>query len=145
VSGAPVSYKFKSVSGKYHETPIEWTAPVGTQQTYKVFQRTDIDWHQVRTDGPLGFRGKTNLEAALAGKAPQLPDGNFATLHHLGQDSRGGLVEASTRYHGVGKPGQDVLHSQFGRSKPNPEYPIDRPKFNQDTAAYWKERVRDYE
>ena len=136
---------FKSISGKFKATPVSWTAPVGTKQTYKVFQRTDIDWNRVRTGGPLEYKYKTNLEAAKAGKSPQLNDGSFATLHHLGQDSRGGLVEASTRYHGVGKSGQDILHRQFGRSKPNPKFPIDRSKFNQDAAAYWKDRVKNYE
>ena len=29
--------------------------------------------------------------------APQLGDGNFATLHHLGQNARGPLAEASAR------------------------------------------------
>jgi hypothetical protein len=95
----------------------------------------------VRTNGPLDFRGKTNLEGALLGKAPQLPDGSFATLHHIGQDGLGSLVEASTRYHGVGKSGQDILHGLYGRSKPHPVNPIDRPKFGQDTTAYWKERA----
>ena len=141
----PVSYKFISESGKYNNTPVYWTSPVGTKQTYKVYTRTDINWYQIRTSGDRRFIGKTNLEAAKHGLPPQLEDKSFATLHHLGQDSRGGLVEASTRYHGIGKPGQDVLHSQFGRSKPNPEYPIDRPKFNQDTAAYWKQRVEGLE
>jgi hypothetical protein len=55
-----------------------------------------------RTSGDKRFIGKTNEEAAKAGLPPQLSDGNFATLHHLGQNSRGPLVEASTRYHGVG-------------------------------------------
>lgn len=81
------------------------------------------------------------MDAAEKGVAPQLNDGSFSTLHHLGQDSRGALVEASTRYHGVGKYGQDILHSQYGRNKPNPEFPIDRQKFGVDTREYWKWRV----
>jgi hypothetical protein len=106
----------------FSKDPVEWSAtrPKGTQLDYKVFQRNDIDWNQVRSTGDKRFVGKTNAEASAKGLPPQLPDGSFATLHHLGQKSPGPLVEASTRYHGVGKPGQDILHSQFGRSKPHP-------------------------
>ena len=127
----------------FADEPISWTAtrPKGTQQTYEVFQRNDINWDLNRTAGDKRFIGKTNAEAADAGIAPQLNDGNFATLHHLGQDSRGGLVEASTRYHGVGMYGQDILHSQYGKNVPHPEFPIDRQKFGIDTREYWKLRV----
>lgn len=113
---------------KVFDSKSKWTAtrPKGTQQTYEVFKRNDIDWNHVRTSGDKRFIGKTNAEAASSGLAPQLTDGGFATLHHIGQDSRGPLAEASTRYHGVGKYGQDILHSQFGKSKPNPSFPIDR-------------------
>ncbi len=82
------------------------------------------------------FIGKTNAEAAEKGLARQLNNGSFATLHHLGQDSRRPLIEASTRYHGVGQYGQDILHSQYYRSKPNPKFPIDCSKFGVDTREY---------
>ena len=123
--------------------PITWTAPTGTGQTYKVWQRTDIDWNMVRTNpkGAEKFIGKTNVEAAKAGFSPELSDGSFATLHHINQNGLGNLVEASTRYHGVSKPGQDVLHSLYGRSKPHPTNPVDRTKFGQDKKAYWQERA----
>ncbi|KGR89734.1 RHS repeat-associated core domain-containing protein, partial [Lysinibacillus boronitolerans] len=124
---------------------ISWTAtrPKGTKQTYDVYQRDDIDWDKVRTLGSAKGRGMTNRDAANKyGLAPQLADGSFVTLHHLGQDSRGALVEASTRYHGVGKYGQDILHSQFGRNKPHPIYPINRPQFNVDTREYFKTRCK---
>ena len=124
-----------------YDKQVTWTAPTGTQQTYKIYQRNDIDWDLVRTVGSLKFRGKTNREAALLGKAPQLPDGHMATLHHINQNGLGNLAEASTRYHGIGKPGQDILHSLYGRSKPHPINPIDRVKFDQEVAAYWKERL----
>jgi hypothetical protein len=42
---------------------------------------------------------------------------------------------------GVGKPGNEILHSQYGRNKPNPQYPIDRNAFANDTKEYWKWRV----
>lgn len=87
------------------------------------------------------FQWPQNAQAAGKGLAPQLSDGNFATLHHIGQDSRGALAEASTRYHGIGRYGQDILHSQYGRSTPNPNFPIDRSKFGVDTREYWKWRV----
>ncbi|WP_238655247.1 HNH/ENDO VII family nuclease [Paenibacillus piscarius] len=123
---------------------VTWTAtrPKGTKQTYAVYQRNDIEWDYVRNAGDVNSIGKTNADAAKKGLAPQLNDGSFSTLHHLGQDSRGPLVEASTRYHGVGKYGQDILHSQYGRSKPNPKFPIDRNKFGVDTREYWKWRVK---
>ncbi|MPQ31927.1 hypothetical protein E4V42_10850 [Clostridium estertheticum] len=92
---------------------IEWTAtrPKGTQQTYEIYQRNDIEWDMIRTSGDKNFIGKTNAEAAGKGLPPQLSDGNFSTLHHTGQDSRGAIAEASTRYHGVGKYGQDILYT----------------------------------
>ncbi|MFI3201934.1 MAG: RHS repeat-associated core domain-containing protein, partial [Eubacteriales bacterium] len=123
----------------FDDAPIQWTATNerGTGQTYRVFQRNDIDWNRVRTNGAKKYQGMTNAAAAQKGLAPELNDGSLATLHHLGQDSRGGLVEASTRYHGVGKYGQDILHSQFGRNKPNPNFPINRKQFQVDTKEYW--------
>jgi len=138
-----VSVETEGASNVFTPDRVSWTATRtrGTGQTYEVIQRTDINWEQVRTGGDVRFIGKTNSEAAQAGLSPQLPDGSFATLHHLGQDARGPLVEASRRYHGVGKPGQDVLHSQFGRNRPNPEFPIDHPRFNVDSSEYWKWRA----
>jgi hypothetical protein len=120
---------------------VTWTAPNGTQQTYKVFQRNDINWNMIRTEGATKFRGKTNFDAAKAGFGPQLDDGFIATLHHIGQDSRGALAEVSTRYHGVGTKGQDILHSQFGKNKPNPIYPVDHRVFMKESAEYWKMRT----
>lgn len=137
------SYKFQS---KIFDKNIRWKAPdQGTGQTYKVYQRNDIDWNMVRTGGDKRFIGKTNAEAARqAGLAPQLDNSNFSTLHHIGQNSQGPLVEAATRYHGIGKPGQHILHNQFGRNKPNPEFPIDRLKFELDTKKYWKDRINEH-
>ncbi|WP_158098362.1 HNH/ENDO VII family nuclease [Faecalibacterium sp. An121] len=140
-STSPYSQKSK-VFKKYSDF-VEWTATdsKGTMQTYQIHQRTDIDWDKIRTTGNRDFIGKTNAVAAREkGLAPELNDGNLATLHHLGQDSRGGLVEASRRYHGVGKPGQNILHSQFGRNKPNPNHPINRARFAYDVKEYWKWR-----
>ncbi|MCW1929673.1 HNH/ENDO VII family nuclease, partial [Bhargavaea beijingensis] len=130
---------------KFFEPKKEWqaTRPKGTMQKYEVYRRKDINWDQIRSSGDLRFIGKTNAEAAKSGVPPQLPDGNFVTLHHIGQDSRGPIAEASTRYHGVGKYGQHILHSQFGKNKPNPSYPIDRKKFNVDVREYWKTRTKD--
>ena len=104
----------------FSKEKVVWTAthPKGTGQTYEVYQRTDIEWEKIRTNGDKRYIGKTNAEAAQHGTAIELADGSMTTLHHLGQDSRGGLVEASTRYHGVGKYGQDILHSQYGKNKP---------------------------
>jgi hypothetical protein len=133
--------EFKSLSGKISETPITWTAPTGTGQTYKVWQRTDIDWTHVRTAGDKRYIGKTNAEAARAGFAPQLGDGYLATLHHINQDGLGNLVEASRKYHGFGKDGYSSLHGIWGKSRGHPTNPVDRPKFEKDTEAYWKSRI----
>lgn len=130
---------------------IEWTVPVGTKQTYKVWQRNDIDWSMVRTnpEGNKRFIGRTNAEAAKAGIAPELPNGYFATLHHIGQDSRGALVEASRHLHdfsGItlpnGKKSFDILHSVYGHRQPHPIFPVDHNVFKLDFAAYWKWRVQ---
>ncbi|HSF39574.1 MAG TPA: Ig-like domain-containing protein [Thermoanaerobaculia bacterium] len=140
---ASTAKKIWARSGVFNNDPIPWTAtrPRGTQQTYEIYQRTDIDWNRVRAGGDKRFLGKTNAEAARAGLAPELSDGSFATLHHVGQDARGALVEASTRYHGVGKPGQQILHSQYGRNQPHPVHPVDRNRFGVDTREYWQWRV----
>ncbi|GEM_PF-6754370 len=134
-------------SGAFTNSPIIWQAarPRGTGQSYRVFQRNDIDWGFVRTSGDKRFIGKTNAYAARFGLAPQLSDGNFATLHHIGQDARGGLVEASTRYHGVGKYGQDALHSIYGRSQPHPVFNVNRRAFTIDTREYWNWRIGNVE
>ncbi|MTI95552.1 MAG: hypothetical protein FH749_08695 [Firmicutes bacterium] len=117
------------------------TRKSGTHQTYKVYQRNDINWDMVRTTGDKRFIGKTNAEAAARGLAPQLSDGSFGTLHHMGQNARGALAEASTRYHGVGKYGQEILHSQFGKNVPHPVYPVNRNAFSVDAREYWQWRV----
>lgn len=135
--------KLPNGARKYFDKEIEWqaTREKGTKNKYKVVQRNDIDWGQIRTSGDKRYIGKTNLEAAnKGGLSPQLPDGSYATLHHLGQKNTGPLVEASTRYHGVGKSGQDALHSQYGRSKPHPTLQPDRKKFAVDDREYWKVR-----
>lgn len=121
---------------------VGWSAtrPRGTGQSYSVIQRSDIDWGLVHINGPADFVGRTNAEAATRGFAPQLADGNFATLHHIGQGSRGALIEASTRYHGVGRSGQNALHSLYGRNAPHPRYPIDRRAFSVDTRECWQWR-----
>lgn len=122
----------------------EWTAPKGTQQTYKVHQRKDIDWDMVRTsqDGPMKFRGKTNREAALAGKPPELSDGSFINIHHIGQNSKGPLVEASTKYHNKkNKQAFKALHNQHGVNKGHPDFPVDHGnKWRSDVKNYWKNR-----
>jgi hypothetical protein len=133
-----------SFNSKIFDRTIQWTAPTGTKQTYKIYQRNDIKWDMVRVNpkGPREFLGKTNAEAARSGFAPELLDGGFATLHHLNQNGLGNLVEASTRYHGIGKPGQNILHSLYGKSKPHPTNPVDRLNFRKDTQTYWKERTK---
>ncbi len=140
----PNQNPYQFTSHVFDSKPTLWTAPNGTKQTYQIFKRNDIDWNMVRTSGIRDFRGKTNLEAAKAGHAPQLPDGSTATLHHIGQDSRGALVEASRRYHGIDKgKAHDAIHGVYGRNKPHPEFPVDHDIFKLETKQYWKERVKD--
>ena len=92
----------------------------------------------VRTKGPVEFRGKTNREAARSGKPPELKDGSFINLHHINQDSRGALVEASGKVH---KKYHKPLHNQFKGGK-HPEYPVDHGKnWQSDVKEYWKGRV----
>jgi len=119
----------------------KWTAPNGTKQTYKVHQRNDIDWSLVRTKGSVEFRGKTNREAAKAGQAPELVGGSKVNLHHIGQNSKGPLVEVGELTH---KKRHKILHQQHGVNKGHPEYPVDHgSKWQTDVANYWKSRIKD--
>ncbi|MCC8399177.1 MAG: HNH/ENDO VII family nuclease [Rickettsia endosymbiont of Platyusa sonomae] len=125
---------------KHFSESVEWTSPTGTGQTYKVHQRIDIDWGMRRTNpkGAEKFIGKTNEEAALAGIAPELPNGSVVQLHHIGQSSKGPLVEVDSAVH---KKGKKILHNQFFGEK-NPEFPVDHgSKWQSDVKNYWKWRV----
>jgi hypothetical protein len=137
--------QFGLTNYEYYPTKIEWTAPAGTEQAYKVYQRGDINWDQIRTNskGDNRFIGKTNREAALSGKAPELPDGNLIQLHHIGQDSRGPLAEISGTIHNPSnKKVFKALHNQFG-GKGHPEFPVDHgSKWKSDVSEYWKWRVK---
>jgi hypothetical protein len=101
---------------------VDFTPTTG--RTYKVFQRNDIAWDQVRTGGARDFIGKTNAEAAKAGLRPQLPDGSFATLHHSQQSAIGPWFEASTRYHNIRNAKKAPLHPWGGGQ--HPDYPLGR-------------------
>jgi hypothetical protein len=84
----------------------------------------------------------TNAEAARRfGLAPELDDGFFATLHHLGQDAQGPLVEASRSCHGVWRPGHDSIHSIYGKNQRNSTRPVDHQRFDVDTREYWRWRA----
>ena len=126
---------------------VQWTAPTGTQQTYKVYQRNDINWDLVRTSGLKDFRGKTNREAALAGYSPQLADGNLVTIHHINQSSKGALVEASTKHHGFKSKDHQKIHSIWGKEettgrwKKHPDNPVDHNTWKKEQKEYWKYRV----
>lgn len=125
---------------------MHWTAPNGTKQTYKVHQRDDINWDHVRTNpkGPREFVGKTNTEAALSGFRPELEDGNFVSLHHVGQNAIGPLVETSTKLHDFNfnnKEAFKVLHNQFSGKK-HPDFPVNHDhKWKSDVREYWKWRI----
>jgi RHS repeat-associated protein len=88
--------------------------------SYRVFQRSDINWNHVRTTGDRRGRGLTNAEAAERfGLAPQLPDGHFATLHHSQQNALGPLFEASTRYHNIRNINRPPLHPYGAAGHPS--------------------------
>ncbi len=123
---------------------VEFTPSTGI--TYKVFQRLDINWNQIRTAGPREFIGETNAEAARAGLRPQLPDGSFVTIHHSQQSAIGPWFEASTRYHNILNAQEPPLHPFKG--KQNPYYPLGkgpgslRDQFQTiESPEYWKWRV----
>ena len=71
-----------------------------------------------------------------------MPDGNFATLHHIGQNSKGALVEATTRLHSFKNPQAfKALHNQFGKGVKHPTNPVDHSIFGKETAAYLKAKI----
>ena len=41
-AGARVNHGFVSQSGKFDNVPVTWKSPTGTEQTYRVFQRTEL-------------------------------------------------------------------------------------------------------
>jgi hypothetical protein len=118
---------------------VKWNCTTGTKQTYKVIQAKDVDWNKVRTKGPIELRGKTNLEAAKAGYAPELANGSVMNLHHLGQKATGPLVELPPSLH------TSDLHKKFGYKSKNPKFPVDRSKFDLERPKYWKDRAMEVE
>ena len=140
-SGFKVHKKIKQAgpatefTSKVFYREVEWTAPNGTRQTYRVTQRNDIDWKMVRTSGVLKARGMTNLEAASKGYAPILNNGETVQLHHIRQQGKGGLVEVSEGVH------KKYTHNEFGGQKKNPFDPVDRSAFDLERPQYWKARA----
>ncbi|TWE03632.1 putative ribonuclease toxin of YeeF-YezG toxin-antitoxin module [Peribacillus frigoritolerans] len=135
-------------NNKYFTRIVEYNAgKLGTGFTYKVYQRSDINWDMVRTRGAKKGRGLTNAEASSKyGLAPILDDaGSVATLHHSQQKGIGPLFEASTRYHNISNAKRAPLHPYKG--KLNPYYPMDegtREAFQKvDSINYWKTRGRE--
>ncbi|MDR3224248.1 MAG: HNH/ENDO VII family nuclease [Holosporales bacterium] len=116
---------------------VKWQCTVGTKQTYEVIQRGDIDWSRIRTNprGGEKYLGKTNLEAAKVGFAPELSDGSLVQLHHIGQKSTGPIVEVSAASH------TSVLHRQFGTNVQHPDLPVDRSSFRLERNQYWIDRA----
>jgi predicted ribonuclease toxin of YeeF-YezG toxin-antitoxin module len=135
-------------NNKYFTRIVEYNAgKLGTGFTYKVYQRSDINWDMVRTRGAKKGRGLTNAEAsAKYGLAPILDDaGSVATLHHSQQKGIGPLFEASTRYHNISNAKRAPLHPYKG--KLNPYFPMDegtREAFQKvDSINYWKTRGKE--
>ncbi|GGB37194.1 hypothetical protein GCM10011409_13250 [Lentibacillus populi] len=132
-------------NNKYFTRSVEYYAGKdGTGFTYKIYQRSDINWDMVRTSGAKKGRGLTNAEASTKyGLAPILDDaGSVATLHHSQQKGVGPLFEASTRYHNISNAKKAPLHPYKGNL--NPFYPMDDPTrkaFQKvDSINYWKMR-----
>lgn len=116
----------------------------GTGYNYRVYQRNDIDWNLVRKNpkGSNFFIGKTNLDAAKAGLAPELVDGSFVQLHHIGQNGTGPLVEASTRIHSFeNSMSFRAIHNQFGGTKSTISPVTHGSIWNADRTNYWKLRA----
>ncbi len=139
---APATTPSTTATGVYHRS-VEFTPSTG--RTYKVFQRNDINWDQIRTAGDRRFIGKTNAEAARAGLRPQLPDGNFVTLHHSQQSARGPWFETSTKVHNISTAKEPPLHPYRGAQ--HPDFPLGRgPGSLRDafqrveSPEYWKWR-----
>ena len=69
-------------------------------------------------------------------------DGNSINLHHIGQDSRGPLIEVSTKQHSA-KNAQafKALHNQHNGKK-HPDFPVSHDKdWISDIKNYWKWRA----
>ena len=97
----------------------------------------------VRTSGDKRFIGKTNREAALVGHRPQLENGKFVTTHHVGQNAKGPIVEASTEFHDFSNPKAfNSLHSQHGKRKSHPNFPVNQTTWKKEQAEYWKWRIK---
>lgn len=130
--------KTVKVATKYFKNKTTWKAPSGgTGINYKVYQR-EIDWN-------LDYLGKTNLQYAKKGQSPYvIKNGKYqqVQLHHSKQNGKGPLFEISIGSHQTkaGK-GREALHP-YGNN-PHPEFPVDRPKFDKDRAAYWKGRAEE--
>jgi hypothetical protein len=145
-TAAPESAAVIRVAETGNETfPGSSEFSASTGNTYKVFQRGDIDWDQVRTSGDKRFVGKTNADAGRAGLPPQLRDGNFATLHHSQQNAEGPLFEASTRYHNITTAREPPLHPYRGEQ--HPDNPLGRGAGSRredfqriESPEYWKWR-----
>jgi hypothetical protein len=144
VDKEPVGKEQTTADGIFHRS-VEFTPSTG--RNYKVFQRSDINWNQVRTGGDKRFLGKTNAEAAQAGLRPQLPDGNFATLHHSQQSARGPWFETSTRYHNIANAKKAPLHPHGGEQ--HPHFPLGKGKgslredFQRiESPEYWQWREK---
>ncbi len=77
------------------------------------------------TDG----RGRTNLQRMEKGLAPLGTDGEPVVLHHDQQKSEGARIEVTATEH------RKIKH-------PLKESEIDRPEFQKERVAYWKERAK---
>lgn len=155
-SCCPVCFRFFAFTRHFHpyfrmtcwtlfsQNPVFNAGKDGTEITYKVYQRGDINWVMVRTKGVKKGRGLTNAEASEKyGLAPILDDvGSVATLHHSQQKGVGPLYEASTRYHNISNAKRAPQHPYKG--KLNPFFPMDettRGAFQKvDSINYWKKR-----
>lgn len=81
------------------------------------------------------------------GSGPELPDGNFVTLHHSQQSAKGPWFEASTRYHNIRTAKKAPLHPFKGGQ--HPDFPLGdgkkgslRYEFqNIESPEYWKWRL----
>jgi hypothetical protein len=118
------------VHNSYSKTKTPWQR--------NVYQRSDIDWDLMRSDG------LTNLQAARRGYAPLRRNPNTGrwedtVLHHLNDNPRGGVVEIWRSTHGR-------FHKRISREanpwrKQRPEWST---AWNNEQSAYWRWRTGAY-
>ena len=135
----------------YGPNPYTWIDPLGLEgiftrgvfegpsgNVHTVYQQ-DIDW-DLKVNTANGV--KTNLQLVLEeDRSPMIvKNGKYEVvhLHHSKQDGLGSLFELSGKTHNRFRK-SNALHPYL--PKPHPHNPVNRPLFDIDRDAYWKQRA----